>query len=656
MRRGNLSRNRFSRRLAVVAAVCVLAASSVCVRSYYLSIVVGAEKALAVSYQTCATTVKMSYRGQIRDRYGSTLATSVRASQVAVVRVRYTFDPAHVEILSPLLGVEPVVLSKRLQNPGSNYLWLSRRVDFDEANEVKRLRIPGIDVLPRQARRYPSGPLAAHVLGFSGIDANGLEGLEKSLDEKIRGKEVEVRVCSNGRGNSYLNDADLRGANRGASLKLTLDATIQGLAASELAAQVRATGAIAGSVVVMDPRSGEILALANVPDFDPNQYGRYAVGARRNRAVTDRFEPGSTLKPFILAAALQSGAVSGRDRFFCENGNMDIGKWTIHDHHEYGELPVPEIIKVSSNICMAKIGAEAGADAVYSVLRGFGFGSTTSSGLLGEVGGLLHPASKWGDIHLANISFGQGMSTTVLQLASAYDTLANGGVRMRPYVVSEIRSDDQGLLEVTGPERVGRAVSPQVAALVSRMLEDVVSASGTAPQAQVAGVRVAGKTGTAQKHERGGYSKDRWVASFVGFLPADDPRLVIAVVIDEPQGSHYGGVVAGPVFRRIADMAVGYLQIPRRPDGLPEPLAAPPLKVVVPQPRPPTDRVATSLGHMPDLDGLALRSAMRAMDGCNCNIEVQGQGYVVGQVPAPGVKLDDDQAVSLELAAVGGLP
>ena len=290
----------------------------------------------------------------------------------------------------------------------------------------------GIDVVADQLRAYPHGSLAAHVIGFSGVDEQGMEGIERVLDEEIRGESITRKVCKDARGRVWLDRGGLPGMNQGATVELTIDTTLQSLAEAELARQIEEMDADGGSVVMLDPRTGEVLAMANAPTFDPNHYSTYGPERRRDRAVTDTFEPGSTMKPFVVAAALDSGVIRETDRFDCENGLMRVQGWPIRDHHPYKILSVSEIIQVSSNICSVKIGAKVGRDRLYDYLKSFGFARRTGIETPGEVSGKLEPASKWREINLANISFGQGVTVTAVQLATAMGTLANGGVRMLP--------------------------------------------------------------------------------------------------------------------------------------------------------------------------------------------------------------------------------
>jgi cell division protein FtsI (penicillin-binding protein 3) len=639
------SRNLFSRRLIVIGACCVMAATAIVARMGYLKLVLGPELAGQAESITCGDTEKFAYRGPILDRNDAVLANTIGASQIAVRRALYVYDESHAARLAPLLGTDERELDELLRDDPRKFIYLTKSADVDASNAVQRLRIVGIDVYRNQRRSYPQGPLAAHVIGFTGTDAQGLEGVERVLDEGLRGMAQSIRVCKDVRGRVFYSTGDMTGMNRGAAVKLTVDATLQSIAETALGEQVEKYDAAGGSVVVLDPGTGAVLAMANAPSFDPNFYTESAVASRRNRAVTDFFEPGSTTKPLVIAAALDAGVITPTDVFFCENGALRIGGRVIHDHHPYGHLTVPEILKVSSNICSAKIGDRLGADSLHGYLRAFGFGRRAEVGLPGESAGLLSDPSRWRPINLANISFGQGLTTTALQMVSSFSVLANEGVRMRPYIVESVVDSDGTVVRVGEPKEEGRVVSAKVARMVSEMLEAVVAPGGTAPRASIEGIRIAGKTGTAQKVENGRYSKSKFVASFVGFLPADDPALVISVSVDEPKRNHYGGVVAAPIFRRIAEASLDYLHIHR----VPQP-AAGVVTIEANMPEPALPSIEEFDGTMPDLEGLSLRSAMRAMDGCECRVDVEGRGYVVAQQPDAGKVVERAEYVRLTLA------
>jgi len=655
-RRKNIvrSRNSFSRRLLFLGLLCALPMVGICWRMYSLSVVQGARMRNKVSAITCGETIKMAYRGPILDRNGAALATSVQAYRVSRSGRDYRYAKGDADLLAPLLGMPAKVVAAKLRSRKGRFVWLAKGISVDAANAIERSKVRGIGVHIDQLRSYPHGPLAAHVVGFSGVDAQGLEGVELALDDKIRGKPVSVHVCSDARGRTKLDAGDLAGVNQGDSVELTLDATLQSIAERELTRRITEVHAQAGSVVILDPRSGEVLALANRPVFDPNRYASFEPATRRDRAVTDLFDPGSTTKPLLVAGAMEEGVVTPSSRFDCEHGSMRIGGRTIHDHKPYDILDVADILRVSSNICSAKIGAKLGADKFHDYLQEFGFGRRTGIDLPGESGGMLRPAAKWRPIDLANISFGQGVSVTALQLASAFSVLAADGVRRRPFIVSRVVDADGRTVVAHRERKPTRVVSARVARSVTHMLEAVVSPQGTAPRAAIEGMRVAGKTGTAQKVVDGAYSRHDWVASFVGYLPADDPKVVIAVVIDEPRLNHYGGIVSAPVFKRIAEAGLDYLHIDRRPvERSPaEPVSPLPVQQAAAPARWRVKGAPTSIrpgDSMPDMRGLSLRTAMRALGDSGCDIRVQGAGYVLSQRPAAGKILAPGTAISFRL-------
>ncbi|MBI5503350.1 MAG: transpeptidase family protein [Deltaproteobacteria bacterium] len=651
------SRNRFSANLFWVAACCALGGASIVGRMTFLTVVRGDQMLEAGLREKCHDSVHMAYRGPIVDRNGVVLATTVSASMVSRERP-YVYDRAHAAVLAPLLGQDPARLDERLREGGDSFLWLSNGVDEDTATAIRNLTIPGVGIHVSQQRSYPQGLTAAHVIGFAGRDSKGLEGVEKLFDNQIRGESVTVNVCKDIYGRVFLSNSEDTGMNRGATVHLTLDATLQSIAETELAKQVAAVHAAAGAVVMMDPHTGEILALANVPTFDPNEVEASPSAARRNRIVTDLFEPGSTMKPFVVAGALDAGLIKQEDKFFCDNGRFYVEGWhkPIRDHHPYGWLDTTGVIRVSSNICSAKIGLILGPHRLYDYLSAFGFDRPTHIEMVGERRGLVLPPDKWRKIHNTTISFGQGISVTALQLATAYATLANDGVRMQPRIVQRVTDQYGSTLKYFPLQEERRVVSAEVARQMRQMMATVVAKGGTAARAQIDGVPAAGKTGTAQKAEHGGYSSDRWLASFAGFFPVENPRVVVVIMIDEPKGAvHYGGLIAAPVFKAIAEDSLDYLgverELPPPSDEIdryfsPRPGDAAELLEAA---GPPTTLQPGS-GVMPDLRGLPLRSAMKALGDCNCDVHVEGHGFVVAHEPAAGHPLDTSSSVSLKLA------
>jgi len=651
------SRNKFSSSLVFIGALCAAGGVGLVARMYHLQVVRGDHYRQLSERTKCKDTIELAYRGPIVDRNGVVLATTTSAAKVSRGG-GYRYSPAHASTLAPLLGLEKSALDASLSRGGEKFTWLSRGVDQDVSTAIRNLRIPGIEIHQSQERSYPQGSTAAHILGFVGADANGLEGVEKLFDREIKGSSVKVHVCRDVTGRAFLSNAEDTGLNRGGTAYLTLDATLQSIAEAELAKQVEKTHATAGAVVMMDPKTGEILALANVPTFDPNDVEGSALAARRNRIVTDLFEPGSTMKPFVVAAALEAGLIKPEDKFFCENGRLYVPGWPkpIRDHHGHGTLSVGDIIRVSSNICSAKIGWMLGPRRLYDYLSAFGFDRLSHVEMPGERRGMVLPPEKWKQLNTTTISFGQGISVTALQLATAYSTLANDGVRMQPRIIRKITDQFGGTTRDFPLQEERRVVSAEVARTMRHMMAAVVSKQGTAAAAIVDGVPAAGKTGTAQKAENGRYSESRWLASFAGFLPVENPRVVIVVMVDEPKGVHYGGLIAGPVFKSIAEASLDYLGIERELpvpsneldkifDNGDEPL----LQEASDTPALPP--VATPAGAMPDLRGLPLRAAMRALAACNCDVKIDGHGFVVSHSPPPGSTLAPASGVSLKLAA-----
>ena len=502
-------------------------------------------------------------RGTLYDRNGRELAVSVDVESVSA-NPREVSDPARAAAgLSRVLGVDEALLTKRLSSRRF-FAWIKRRVQPDDAAAVRALGLRGIYIQRESRRFYPNRELGSHVLGFAGLDAVGLEGLELIYDRQLRGRGEVVQGLRDARGNLVFAEDLVDGREvTGHDLVLTLDKTIQHIAEEELSAAMTTYEARAGSVVVIDPRTGEVLAIANTPTFNPNDSSESTPFDRRNRAVVDRFEPGSTIKIFTVSAALAAGTLRPNEQIFCEHGFFEIADYTIHDAHRDGWLSPTQVLGRSSNIGAAKIALGLGRSRLYQYFRRFGFGEPTGLPLPGETPGSINDYRDWKDGDTASAAFGQGLSVSAFQLAMAVAAVANGGKLMRPLLVKRV-VDSRGETVEENLPRVRRRVIPAATArLVSSMLTAVTEDGGTGLEAALEDYLVAGKTGTAQKadFERGGYARDRWLASFVGFVPADRPRLAIVAIIDEPIVSHYGGLVAAPVFRRIADRSLRYLGV-----------------------------------------------------------------------------------------------
>jgi cell division protein FtsI (penicillin-binding protein 3) len=490
-------------------------------------------------------------RGRIVDRNNEQLAISTPVESVAA-------SPADVEMtleqqrhLARLLEIDLSELSRKLADDRREFVYLKRQLPPEEAAKVAALGLPGVFLQREYRRYYPAGEVTAHLIGFTDVDGKGQEALELAFEKELAGKPGSRRVIRDRLGHIVEDVESIRSPQDGQTLRLSIDARIQYLAFRELKNAVTAHRARAGGIVVLDVATGEVLAMANVPTYNPNNRGKFDPRRTRNRAVTDLFEPGSTLKPFTVAAALEAGTVRPDTIIQTSPGQLTIGNRTIHDAHPQGAITVAQVIQKSSNVGAAKMALGLKPETLWTLFNEVGFGTPPQSGFPGEVAGKLRPAASWRPIEQATMSYGHGISVSLLQLARAYLIFANDG-ELKPATL--VRRD-------APPESV-RVISPGTAQAVRRMLEMVVQPGGTAPRAQIAGYHVAGKTGTAHKLEGRGYAADKYVSSFVGFAPATRPRLVVAVMIDEPtDGQYYGGTVAAPVFSQVTAGALRLLSV-----------------------------------------------------------------------------------------------
>lgn len=499
-----------------------------------------------------------AHRGMILDRHGETLAASTPVDSIWVNPAPFLAQPGSVERLAAALRMPPNRLREKLKvREGREFVYVQRHLPPHEARKILALKLPGLYAQREYRRYYPTGEISGQLLGFTNIDDRGLEGLELSYDSWLAGQPGSRRVLIDA-GKKVIDDLGaIREARPGRDLQLSIDRRIQYLAYRELKAAVVANQAKAGTMVVLDPRTGEILAMVSQPAFNPNNREGISPGMTRNRAVIDLFEPGSTLKPFVVATALEQGLFKPTSVIDTNPGWFTVQGNPIRDLHNYGVLDLGGILAKSSNVGASRIALAMPAERLWSVLRDYGFGEMTASGFPGERGGTLRHFQDWRPIDHATVAYGYGLSTTTLQLASAYAVIANGGER-RPVSFFKVK-------QLPPAHRVIRTTT---AAEVSQMLERVVR-EGTATAAAIPGYRVAGKTGTARKSGIGGYAERRYQAVFAGYVPASRGRLVAVVVIDEPSaGAYYGGAVAAPVFARVMAGALRLMEIP--PDDLPD--------------------------------------------------------------------------------------
>ncbi len=503
-------------------------------------------------------------RGTVTDRHGKVLAMNVEVPSVFGVPTALESPAVAARQLSPVLHVRRDELEKKLRQDKS-FVWLARKVEPEQGQRLERLSLDGIGVVMEGRRFYPKGPLLAHVLGFAGMDGQGLEGLERRYESQLHGEKRVTILQRDALGRTvFPKGLAEKPPTPGHALTLTIDEVVQYIAEKELEETVNQTRAKGGTVIVMEPQTGAILALAVSPRFDPNAVAALTPDRWRNRALTDTYEPGSTMKVVVAAAALEEKVMLPGSMLFGENGRMTIANTTIHDHEKMGWITFAQMVQKSSNIGAAKTGMALGDSRLYRYLQAFGFGQRTEVDLPGEVNGLLKAPKEWGRRSLASISMGQEIGVTPLQMVTAVSAIANNGVLMKPYLVSEVRDQKGQLLKDVLPQVKRRVVSPETARTLTTILEGVVT-NGTGTKAAIPGFRVAGKTGTAQKIDprTGTYSNSQFIVSFLGYVPADAPRLAMIAVVDEPQGEAWGGTIAAPLFRRVGEQVLNYLGVSR---------------------------------------------------------------------------------------------
>ena len=510
-------------------------------------------------------------RGMITDRNREPLAISTPVESVWASPADVTASPAQLQRLSQLLQLDGGEIQKRLADTHRDFVYLKRHLPPEQAQQVIELDVPGIFLQREYRRYYPGSDYFAHLIGFTDIDDQGQEALELAFNDQLAGKPGSRRVIKDRLGRIVEDVESIRLPQQGRDLALSIDARIQYLAYRELKSAVEAHRAKAGGIVVLDVQSGEVLAMANLPSYNPNNRGKLEPRRTRNRAVTDLFEPGSTLKPFTVAAAIESGLYKPDSVIQTGTGQLVVGSATIHDAHPVGALTVAQVIQKSSNVGAAKIALALPSAVLWDMFNKVGFGVQPRSGFPGEVSGKLRAYKQWRPIEQATMSYGHGISLSLLQLARAYLLFAGDG-SMKPVTV----------VKLAAPAEATQVISTETALQVRRMLELVVQPGGTAPLAQITGYRVAGKTGTAHKLDGASYAADKYVSSFIGLAPASAPRLIIAVMIDEPRaGQYYGGAVAAPVFGNVMTGALRLLGI--KPD-------APLNNVILPPPGAPVVR------------------------------------------------------------------
>jgi cell division protein FtsI (penicillin-binding protein 3) len=549
-------------RIALIAVVFSLFFMVIAAKTVYLQLYQGPWLADMAADQVERSYKTSGKRGTIFDRNGNEMAVSIQVTSIAANPQKIANVSKTATAVGRALKVNGRSLSRKLSSK-KPFVWIKRQATPKEVDQVKALGLDGIEFVPETNRFYPGKTLAAQVIGFTGIDGNGLEGLEYYYDSYLRGAEGSRTILRDALGQRFAPPKQSRKDYSGHNIVLTIDRTVQFITEEALQETVSAFSALSGIALVMVPKSGAILAMAHYPPFNPNDYRSFSRQNWRNRAITDPIEPGSTMKIFSATAAIESGGSSPNTIFYCENGAYRIGKNVVHDLYSYGWLSLQQIIKYSSNIGAIKISEMVGPERLYNTLSDFGFNTRTGIDCPGESTGSLAYYKQWSRLDTGVISFGHGIAATPLQLATAVSAIANAGDLMKPYIVKSITDASGRLVHGFEPRRIRRAISPETAATVAGIMKTVITKGGTGTAAALDGYSVCGKTGTAKKiSAEGNYTEGKYVASFVGFTPATEPEITILVIVNEPQEKYYGGLVAAPAFRKIAGQTLNYLNVP----------------------------------------------------------------------------------------------
>ncbi len=660
-------------RVYVLITAMGLWGAAIGARLYFLQVVHSDDYKQKAERQQQRTLEVSPRRGNIYDRNRNELAVSIKVQSLFAIPEEIS-DPSAVALqLSSLIRIPEAELVRKLDREKS-FVWIKRKLSNAEAELVKKADLPGMYFQTEDQRFYPKRQLAAHVLGYVNIDEQGMGGLEYRYNGSVRGESGRVVVMTDARGRSFnrMEVAPLPGAN----LVTTIDENIQYIVEKELQASVASSRPKGMSIIAMDPHSGEILAMANHPSFNPNEYARYTPATWINRAVSHVYEPGSTFKIVTAASALEENVTTPDEVIDCQMGSIVLYGHRIGDAHKYGLLTVRQIMQNSSNVGMIKLGLRVGEERFANYIDRLGFGHPTNIDLPGEERGLTKPASRWSKISIGAISMGQEIGVTPLQVLSLVSAVANGGILYRPYVVKKIQDPQRGLSTEIDPQGE-RVLSEATVRELQDMLEVVVT-DGTARDSKLEGYRAAGKTGTAQKiDETGRYAAHKYVASFVGYAPASNPKVALIVVVDEPSGAYYGAQVAAPIFKRIAEQVLRYQSVP--PDAphyapqytfqeknrgtprimTPKPKEAQPLV----SPAPAYIQASVSSRGMapaddgfgqisvPDFSGKSLRQVTDESLKVGLRLQSVGSGAAIDQMPPPGVMVRPGSRVQVRFSS-----
>ena len=629
-------------RVYTVAFFFMAGMSVILARAYQLQ-VLERERLASIARAGYRGTIKLPpKRGTIYDREGHELAISIEVASIYAHPNQIPDKQLAAKELSSVLNLKQSSVLSLLESKRS-FVWIARKIAPEKAKQILSLKLEGVGTTPVSRRYYPGREIAAQLIGFAGEDNQGLEGVEKKFDSLLKGPEYTLVQMRDALRRPFYISRPSSNGHEMRDVVLTIDKDIQYKAEQALKEVVDKTRAKSGHCVIVNPRTGEILGMAVAPLFNPNAFDKFEPAQWRNQTITDCFEPGSTMKAFLMAAALDSGIAKPETAFFCENGAYTIGSATIHEHDakKYGSMTLTEIVMVSSNIGAVKVGQKLGYKKFHEYLKKFGFGEKTGLDLLGEREGFVRSPKDIKEIEKATTYFGQGVTATSLQLVMAMSAIANQGLLMKPYIVKAVKDQQGRVVKEFKPRLERRVISPEAAQNAARILETVVSDKGTAKLAAIGGYRVAGKTGTSQKVDprTRAYSRRAHMAVFVGFVPSDDPRLAMVVVVDEPGGIPYGGVVAAPIFKQVGAWTLNHLRINPQIN-----LAEP----VVPQETADQMRVESlpaittenDGGLLPNFRGLTMRQVIKEGKNLGIRVMVEGTGLAVAQIPEAGSSLE----------------
>ena len=645
-------------RICTISVVFLVLFVALFSRAFQLQILSGKELKAKAQQQHTKTLPMLPERGIIFDRNGEKLAASVMMDSICANPSKIRDPKAFATQMAVLLGMDRDVILKRISGK-KNFCWIARRVSPEKAKAVEFMKGEAVFIVKEPQRIYPNGELAGQILGFVGTDSDGLEGLEIKYDKYLKGTSQTLVWSRDAKGHWLYPRVEKVHASQerdnAANIVLTIDSRMQYLVENQLKAAVLDKGAKGGHAVAMNPKTGEILAMANQPSFDPNSYSKAKPGNAKNRAISDCFDPGSIFKPFLIAAALEEGIIRENDRIFCENGNYQVANRVIHEaqRKQHNTLSVREVIKYSSNIGCVKISEKLGKEKFYTYIRNFGFGAKTGVEMYGESPGLLRPVNAWTRVDTSTISFGQGISVTAIQILSAMSAIANHGVLMKPYMVRALVNKDGKVIEQFSPTVVRNVVSPKTAQTMASIMTSVVHDNdGTGKNARITNLVVAGKTGTSQKFDfnRGVYSSEKVRTSFIGFFPAKDPQIVMLITLDEPQRDKWGGVAAAPVFKKVGEQMLtcfkSYVHDPalfaQEEKFSP---SFPKIKLVST-----TQTIEDVLNQssrayeedesvIPNFQGMSVRDVLKKARERGIELKIQGSGWAVSQAPQPGIPI-----------------